>query len=59
MVLSDVALVPYSDSGEVFCPFYLPGTPAEQEFDAAGYVQEEYFLSGSGKVYGPGEAPLA
>jgi hypothetical protein len=53
-MLSDVALVSYSDGSEVFCPFYLPDTPAEREFADAGYVQEEYFLTGAGDVYGPG-----
>jgi hypothetical protein len=53
-MLSDVAVVPYGKGDEVFCPFYLPDTAAQQEFEAAGYVQEEYFLSGAGDLYGPG-----
>jgi hypothetical protein len=54
-MLDDVALVAYGSGDEVYCPFYLPGTVAQREFDAAGYVQEEYFLTGAGDLYGSGD----
>ena len=56
-MLSDIALVPYSSADEVFCPFYLPDTPAHAHFDRADYVQEEYLLTGSGELYAPGDGP--
>ena len=53
-MLTDIRLVPYSSSAEVFCPFYLPDTSDQAQFEQAGYVQEEYFLTGTGSLYGPG-----
>lgn len=54
-MLSDVSAVPYADGAEVYSPFYLPDTAAQAEFEAAGYAQEEYFLTGTGELYAPGE----
>ncbi len=53
-MLSEIKQIPYTDAAEVFCPFYLPGTAAQTEFERAGYVQEEHFLTGTGELYGPG-----
>lgn len=47
--------VPHAAAGELYCPFYLPGTPSAVEFEHAGYQQEEYFLTGVGDLYEPGE----
>jgi Alpha/beta hydrolase domain len=54
-MLSDVARLSYSSADEVFCPFYLSDTPAHAHFDRAGYLQEEYLLTGSGELYAPGD----
>lgn len=54
-MLSEISHAPYASSAEVYCPFYLPGTAAQDRFEAAGYTQEEYFLAGAGDIYTSGE----
>lgn len=46
--------IPYSTTAEIYSPGGLPGTPAGREIAAAGYVEEEYFVSGKGDIYGAG-----
>ena len=53
-MLAEVTEVPYASAAEVFCPFYLPDTPAHTQFEQAGYLQQEYFLTGTGELYAPG-----
>lgn len=53
-MLSDITRVPYAGGAEVYCPFYLPDTPSESLFQRAGYVQEEYFLTGTGELFASG-----
>lgn len=36
----------------IFAPAVLPGTAEDRAMRAAGYVQEEYLLSGSANIYG-------
>ncbi|WP_020656988.1 alpha/beta hydrolase domain-containing protein [Massilia niastensis] len=47
--------MPYASTAEIYSPGGLPGTPAGDEIEAAGYVEEEYFVSGLGDVYASGE----
>jgi hypothetical protein len=44
--------IPESAGSHIFAPAILPGTAEEKAMKAAGYVQEEYLLSGTANVYG-------
>jgi hypothetical protein len=55
MMLTEVVRVPHSSAAEIYCPFHLPGTPDETRFEAAGYIQEEYFLAGEADLYTGGD----
>ncbi|HLI58799.1 MAG TPA: alpha/beta hydrolase domain-containing protein [Solirubrobacteraceae bacterium] len=55
-MIDSVTAVPHDTTADIYSPCALPDTPAAAELEAAGYVQEEYFVSGAGDVYGSGEA---
>ena len=42
-------------TSQIYSPAVLPGTPEGDALAAAGYVQEEYFISGAANVYASGE----
>lgn len=44
--------IPFTPTSQIFGPAALPGTPEAAALAKAGYVQEEYFLSGAANVYG-------
>lgn len=46
--------IPATAASPIFSPAALPGTPEYDEMLAAGYVQEEYFLSGTANLYAVG-----
>lgn len=47
--------IPYASSAEIYSPGGLPGTEEANAIAAAGYVEEEYFVSGKGDVYASGD----
>jgi hypothetical protein len=46
-----VGPIPETASSHIFAPAVLPGTAEHQAMVKAGYVQEEYLLSGSANIY--------
>ncbi len=47
--------IDFNSSDEVYSPAALPDTAQAQALERAGYVQEEYFLSGFGAIYRSGQ----
>lgn len=47
-------LLPAKDVSAIYSPLALPGTPDADAIARAGYVQEEYLLSGVGNIYEAG-----
>lgn len=47
--------ISYASTAEIYSPGGLPGTPAGDEIRKADYVEEEYFLSGTGDIYASGK----
>lgn len=45
------APVPQTASSQIFAPLVLKGTKEADALARAGYVQEEYFISGKGAIY--------
>ena len=43
--------IPETASSHIFSPVVLPGTAEARALQAAGYVQEEYFLSGTANIW--------
>jgi pimeloyl-ACP methyl ester carboxylesterase len=44
--------VPQTAASQIFAPLVVDGTKEAEALARAGYVQEEYFLSGKGAIYG-------
>jgi hypothetical protein len=55
------ARLPETAGSRIFAPIVLPGTKEAEAVRRAGYVQEEYLLSGTGNIYaeGPQGGPIS
>ena len=43
--------IPETPASHIFAPVVLPGTAEQRALDRAGYVQQEYLLSGTASIY--------